>query len=329
VADASLVAADAARDRLAGTRPPREVGVGDLGPRHPDGIAHALGDQAVGVGRVEDAPGGDHGDGRPRLYGPCELRDGVRRRRRRRHDPCRAPVRRRRAERDRDVVGEPVRTDGFGRGEDVVEVGADGRGALVGQAAADGPVWAEPLTHRLEHLAQEAEPVLEAPAVLIRADVGVPGEELGRQVAEAGAHLDAVEAALGRVGGRLPVALEHLADLGSGERARLRLEPGRRDRARRHGGRPRPRGDHLASAVEELADQPRPVLLHGGAHPLPHGHDLGQVAADGVRGQEARGVDGRRLDDDQPRAACRAGAVVGDQVVGRQVVVDERRLVRR
>ena len=61
----------------------------------------------------------------------------------------------------------------------------------------------------------------------------------------------------------------------------------------------------------------------------PHGHDLGQVAADGVRRQEARGVDGRRLDDDQPRAAGGPGAVVGDQVVGRQMVMHERRLVRR
>jgi hypothetical protein len=37
----------------------------------------------------------------------------------------------------------------------------------------------------------------------------------------------------------------------------------------------------------------------------------------------------RGLDDDQPCAAGGAGAVIGHQVVGRQVVVDERGLVRR
>ena len=40
------------------------------------------------------------------------------------------------------------------------------------------------------------------------------------------------------------------------------------------------------------------------------------------------GCDRRRLEHDQSGAAARARLVVGDEVVGRQVVVDERRLVR-
>ena len=38
---------------------------------------------------------------------------------------------------------------------------------------------------------------------------------------------------------------------------------------------------------------------------------------------------GRGLEDDEPHAAPRAGVVVGDEVLGREALVDECRLVGR
>jgi hypothetical protein len=83
------------------------------------------------------------------------------------------------------------------------------------------------------------------------------------------------------------------------------------------------------AAVEELDEQPRAVRVHRAGQLLVDGHDRGQVAADRVRRQQAGVVDRGCLDDDQPGAAAGACLVVGDQVVGRKVVVDQARLVRR
>ena len=86
--------------------------------------------------------------------------------------------------------------------------------------------------------------------------------------------------------------------------------------------------DLLAAAVQQLDEQARPVRLHGrGDTPVARG-DLGQKAAERVRCEQPGRVHRRRLEHDQAGAAARAGLVVGDEVVGRQVVVDERRLVR-
>jgi hypothetical protein len=46
-----------------------------------------------------------------------------------------------------------------------------------------------------------------------------------------------------------------------------------------------------------------------------------------MRGEQPRGVHGGCLHHDQAGTAARAGLVVGDEVVGGEVVVDERRLV--
>ena len=72
----------------------------------------------------------------------------------------------------------------------------------------------------------------------------------------------------------------------------------------------------------------RPVRADGRGHAAVAGDDLGLVAGQGVGGQPPGLVDSGRLEDDHPRPACRARLVVGDELVRRQVIVDERGLVR-
>ena len=80
--------------------------------------------------------------------------------------------------------------------------------------------------------------------------------------------------------------------------------------------------------MEQLDEEPRAVRLHRRCDaPVPL-DDLREVAAEGVRGEQARRVHRRRLEHDQPDAAPRPRLVVGDEVVRRQVLVDERGLVR-
>ena len=81
--------------------------------------------------------------------------------------------------------------------------------------------------------------------------------------------------------------------------------------------------------MEELADQACVVLVDRRGQPPVGGHDRGQVAAQRVGGEQAGRVDGSGLDDDQANAPSRPGAVIGDQVVGGEMVVYQRRLVRR
>ena len=213
-----------------------------------------------------------------------------------------------------------------GSGQLLVAVAIPGT-ALVGQPAADGTA-PDALAHGLADLAQEPQPVLERATVGVGAGVGVRGEELGGQVVEARADLDAVDAAGRRVGGRLAVAVDHLADLAPSQLARLGLETGAGDAGGRHGSRARGRGDHLAPAVEELHEQARVVLVNGLGQAPVCGHDLREISTQRVRGQQAGVVDRGGLDDDQPGAAAGARPVVGDQLVGGQVVVDEAGLVR-
>ena len=80
--------------------------------------------------------------------------------------------------------------------------------------------------------------------------------------------------------------------------------------------------------MEQLDEEPRPVRLHRRRDTPVAVDDLGQVAAERVRGEQPGRVYRRRLQHDQSGAAPRPRLVVGDEVVGRQVVVDERRLVR-
>jgi hypothetical protein len=80
--------------------------------------------------------------------------------------------------------------------------------------------------------------------------------------------------------------------------------------------------------VKELYEETRTVGMHRLCDAGQARHDLLSVAGQGVRCQQARGVDGGRLEDNQPGAAAGPGLVVGDEVIRRNALVDEGRLVR-
>ena len=141
-------------------------------------------------------------------------------------------------------------------------------------------------------------------------------------------HLDAVDAALAAQPRGRRVPGDEVVDLRLRQRARLGAEARRRDRRRRDRRRQRRRGDLLAPAVEELHEQPRAVPADGGAEALVGARDRGQIATDRVRGEESGLVHRRGLEKDRAGAAARTCLVIGDEVAGRQVVVDEAGLVR-
>jgi hypothetical protein len=140
--------------------------------------------------------------------------------------------------------------------------------------------------------------------------------------------LDPVEPGLGRERRAARVGGDDLLHLRRAQRPRLGVVAMPGQRRRRHHDRPRRRGDHLAATVEQLHEQLRPLAPDRGADaPVPVDHAV-EVAADRVWREQPRGRGRDRLHHDQPRAAARPRALVGDEVVRRQVFVDERRLVR-
>ena len=83
----------------------------------------------------------------------------------------------------------------------------------------------------------------------------------------------------------------------------------------------------IAAAVEELDEQPRPVPPDGLGHPAQRSLRAREVGRERLGGQQPAGMDGGGLEDDHAGAAAGAGLVVGDEVVRRQVLRDEVRLV--
>jgi len=127
---------------------------------------------------------------------------------------------------------------------------------------------------------------------------------------------------------RSRVAVDDLADLGGGERARLALEPQARNRRRSDRGSLGGGRDLLAPTVEQLDEQPRTVGLHRLREPPIRRHDLRQEATDRVRREQPGRMDGGRLEEDRAGPAPRTRLVVGEEVVRREMVVDEAGLVR-
>jgi hypothetical protein len=143
-----------------------------------------------------------------------------------------------------------------------------------------------------------------------------------------GRELDAVELALRGQPGGACVARHDVVDLLPGERARLDVEALAWDGRRSDRVGARRIGDQLPASVEELHEEPRPVRANRVDDAAVAGDDLVPVTGQGVRREASRLVDGGRLEDYQPGPAGCARLVVGDEVVRRHVVVDERRLVR-
>ena len=238
--------------------------------------------------------------------------DDVLRHRRRRHDPAGAAVGGQLAERHAQVV-DPVGEQGRNRGG----CGRIGREPDPERKLRRGP--AHGLDDGQEQRRPRTPPV--GPAVQLRR------EELREQVVVGGRDLDALDSALGCELGRARVPGDELVDLLLRGGARLHFEA-----AARHGGRRERRSagrarDLLPAAVEELDEEAGAVRLDRSRDRPVAGDDRGEVAGEGVSGEEARLVDGGRLEHDQADSAPGAGLVVGDEVLRGEVFVDERRLV--
>ena len=326
VADAALVAADAGDHLVAPAvrRLGHELGIGDQRPGHPHRVGGAAGDEPLRGAHVHHLRRADHGHVDGRADGGERRGEGVRARGRERHDPARGGEVRRVPEDERGEVDLPAGAQLAGELRAGGGVHALGRQLVGGEADADGELRPRAVAHRGQHLAREAQ----RRRVGVLAPVRDGREELRDQVAVRHRDLDPVHAALPAVarGGR--VALEHRVDLRGGQRARLGHVPGRGDRGGRDRRRARRGGDLLPPAVEELHEQLRPVRVQRAGELLVAVDDGREEAAERVRGQQAAGVDRGGLDEDPAHAAAGAGLVVGDQVRGREVVVDQARLVR-
>src|SRR4029077_2582679 len=116
-------------------------------------------------------------------------------------------------------------------------------------------------------------------------------EELREQVVVGGRDLDALDSALGCELGRARVPGNELVDLLLRGGARLHFEAAARDggrRERRGAGRAR---DLLPAAVKELDEEAAAVRLDRSCDRPVAGDDRGEVAGEGVSGEEARLVD--------------------------------------
>ncbi len=202
------------------------------------------------------------------------------------------------------------------------------RRELVGaQAGSDGEL-AGAGTDRLDDLARQPQASIERPAITVGPEIRRRREELRHEVSVRERQLDPIDIAVAGKAGRRPVAIDDLAQLARAERSRLTLEPRRGHRGGRHRRRSRWCPELLAAAVEQLHQQPRLVLVNGVGQAAVAAHDVWQIAPERVRREQAGGMDGSRLDHDRSHTAGRSRRVVGDQRVGRQMVVDKRRLMR-
>lgn len=222
-------------------------------------------------------------------------------------------------------IGEPElvqRLDGV-----AVERHRIGLAATIGDAVGRQPdadaVGAPNLGHRLRHLQQEADAVLDRAAILIGPHIALRLQELLDQIAVGAVDLDAVEAGGERVLRALPVSLDHQRDLGGLQRPRrLVLDHlavrrhalelgGDRNRRRRHRQRTvrLERGVRDAADVPELQEDQAALGVHRIDHLAP-ARDLGLAVDAGDAGIAEAGGDHRRGFRDQQAAFCRALRVI-------------------
>ena len=320
---AGLVAASARADPvgLAGGHLGDEIGVGDLGSGHLDGVAQRLvvvaAERPLGLADVDDGTLQDHGNVGMDLV-----------------DRCADVAAHLDVEPGRFVEVGPGLLDGVDRTaghHQVVESGIDERhGDLRGhlgrdprpgsefvarQTQADDPV-AGGATRGLDHLAGQAQTIV---APLVVAMVREPGQELADQAVLAGVDLDAVEVGIdGQLGGRAEtvddggdvVGLHPLGNL-----AGVHLgDPRRRPQRRLAVGR-----RSLPAGVIERRDHERPVRVAGAGDRRPAvGAPFGQQRA--LVGPVRR-VHRGALDDDRAATAGGPAFVVRREPFGDRPVV--------
>ena len=318
-ADAALVAADA-MDELALASVAhlvRELGVGDLGAGHGDHVRLAGCEDLLGHRRILDAADCEHRQVRHAGLYPGGEVDEI------------AVGHVRRLDRPEDVVvaggghvhvvDPPVGLEHLGYPDRVLDVECARNEVGQTDPDADNPVVAGTRTHLLDHLACEAEAVLERPAVLVVALVVERRQELMEEVAVGDVHLRAVEAALAcELGGAAP-PLDHLADVLVLHRLR-RLPVGRRLHRGRAPENPevvRGVACRIQAEVVQLREDHGAMLMNGGCQPTVGLERFRQVRPGDAWEAGGRGrVDDAVAGDQKTSAALRASGLVGDVPFG-------------
>ncbi len=314
-ADAALVAADA-MDELALASVAhlvRELGVGDLRAGHGDHVRLAAGEDLLGHRRILDAADRKHRQVRQgglHLRGEVdEIAVGHIRGLDRPEDVVVA------SRGDVHVVDPPVGLEQLSNPDRVLDLERARNEVAQADPDADDPVVAGTRAHLLDHLACEAESVLERPAVLVLALVVERRQKLMQEVAVRDVHLRAVEAALARELGRVAPPVDHLADVLVLHRLRRLAVSRRLHRGRAPENTEVVRGVtcRIQAEVVQLREDQRAVLMDGRGQPT-----VGLERFRPVRPGDAWEAGGRgRVDDavagdQETGAALRASGLVGD-----------------
>ena len=250
-----------------------DVRVSDVGAGHPDKVEQPVADGVAGGGHIVYPAGVHHRHAHRALDLACEFQ-----------------VRRDGGAHRRDDAGEclvaghpsPDHADEVDAlGDDPIRdrqrlVAAQPSGGVLVERHpnADDEVRACGLAHRANHPQREAQPVLEAAAVLVLAVVGQRGPERVQQMG-VGLELDAVEAGFPAPGGGVgigPHDAVHVPFLGHLREGAVR---GLADRGREHHRQPVPVVVARASPqVGDLAHHPGTVLVHVVGQLAQPRHDL-------------------------------------------------------
>jgi hypothetical protein len=317
VADTGLVAGDAGADIVdpAVARLGGHLGVRYQRSRHAAGIRLAGDEGLLGDMRLVDAPGDEDGPRDHRADGAGRGADVALLDMHGRDHGCRRGDRLGGPRRDVEIVEAPVTVEGFADLPYLGRAQAHPVHLVARDADTDGHARrARP--NRRDHLAEEAQPILEAAAVTVRTAVDPGVEELGDEEAEAGDDLDAVDAPLFEIGRSLAETLDRARDHNLVHRCRRDVKAlGRRVRGGvGEGGGAVDRLAQLAPRMEKLGEDGRAVGMAGVGDALVSRH-----ASVAGGHQETGGIapallrDRCDLDHDEARTARRPGLVVGRQ----------------
>ena len=303
-----------------------DVRVGDMGAGHADHVGVAVGEDALGVVGVDDAPDREHRQA-------DHLLDG----RRQGHEQAVG-------RRGRRPVGGALHPVEIGAGDNVeiVELTAGlerlgdlGHGALVeavvdklvaGNAHADDEVGPGGVAHRRDHLEGEAQAVFQGAAVAVAALVSVRRQEVGDQQAEGAEDLNAVETARTHPPGGGAEGRHHLVDFRRGHGVGRLADQFRGHRRGRPQGLARLAAVDAGAVVGELGEHAAAFLAHRLGKFLVTGNNAVVDVGEGVgRAQVAGPVNRRRPGDLQGDPAPRLGPVIGDIAIAGDAVVGDAR----